>query len=321
MLSGGAALLAEFARTQSGEMAVFEPVSAEYSQCNLAAWKHRQLPPEWLFRMFWHSARDNSVPGNSVSDNYGPDDFVQSSSTPGNPAPEKRKNREALFTEYLATVTACGTGPAPFPGHLVHVSGGVSGGRIRPVHHNEEYRSREEPAYGLSNEYEKLLPVAKSPRFRQAIQEQTVQSHRHRRPGGRRPRPLAAPSRVLAQVIDGDFFLSGTAPAERLAESGGNIHYERFCAEVPVSQGERAFYRRFDCGIMDWRSRLVQSSPWRIVEGSHNCHPAFGIHGCRVISPEEQKEDYKEERPGDGGTSSPGGFRNMLKLNASRKRM
>jgi uridine kinase len=302
-----AALLAEFARTQSGEMAVFEPVSAEYSRCNLAAWKHRQLPPEWLFRMFWHSARDNSVPGNSVSDNYGPDDFVQSSSTPGNPAPEKRKNREALFTEYLATVTAWAEqGLLPFPGATwcTYLEEYLAGG-IRPVHHSEEYRSREEPAYRIvKREYEKLLPVLQklATLQEQAIQEQTVPKviAIDGRAAAGKTTLAALLARVLAaQVIPmDDFFLPAELrTAERLAESGGNIHYERFCAEVlPYLKENGSFsYRRFDCGIMDYRgSRLVQSSPWRIVEGSYSCHPAFGDYmDCRVfcdISSEEQKE-------------------------------
>ena len=44
---------------------------------------------------------------------------------------------------------------------------------------------------------------------------------------------------------------------------------------------------------MDYaESRLIQSSPWRIVEGSYSCHPAFGEYmDCRVfcdISADEQ---------------------------------
>src|SRR5690554_7073600 len=44
------ALLEEFARTHSRSMEVFEAISAEYSRCNLAAWKRWKLLPEWLDR-------------------------------------------------------------------------------------------------------------------------------------------------------------------------------------------------------------------------------------------------------------------------------
>ena len=95
-----------------------------------------------------------------------------------------------------------------------------------------------------------------------------------------------------------DFFLPAELrTAERLAESGGNIHYERFRAEVlPYLKKEESFsYRRFDCGIMNYGgSRLVKDSSWRIVEGSYSCHPAFGDYmDCRVfcdISPNEQRK-------------------------------
>src|SRR5690606_13173276 len=123
----------------------------------LAAWKHRQLPPEWLFRMFWHSTPVNSTPGNSV-----PKNFAQDNSVPDNSPPEKRKKGETLFTENLATVTACADrGLLPFPGAAWrrYLEEYLAGG-VRPVHHSEEYRLREQPAYRIvKREYEKLLPV------------------------------------------------------------------------------------------------------------------------------------------------------------------
>ena len=131
-----AALLAEFAQTPSRKREVFEPISAEYSRCNLAAWKQLQLPPEWLFQIFFHSA-----PGNSVLDN----------SAPGNSVPEKGKNAEALFMEYLAIVTACADqGLLPFSGATwrKYLEEYLAGG-VRPAHHSEAYRLKEQPAYRI----------------------------------------------------------------------------------------------------------------------------------------------------------------------------
>ena len=93
-----------------------------------------------------------------------------------------------------------------------------------------------------------------------------------------------------------DFFLPpDLRTANRFAESGGNIHYERFCLEVLpfLKQSAKFSYRSFDCGIMDFgESRLVQSETWRIVEGSYSSHPIFGNYAdLRVfcdIAPEEQ---------------------------------
>ena len=99
-----------------------------------------------------------------------------------------------------------------------------------------------------------------------------------------------------------DFFLPWELRTEeRFARSGGNIHYERFCAEVlPYLKKNESFsYRRFDCGSMDYgESRLIESSCWRIVEGSYSCHPAFGDYmDWRVfcdISPDEQMKRIRK---------------------------
>jgi uridine kinase len=327
-----AALLAEFAQTPSRKREVFEPISAEYSRCNLAAWKQLQLPPEWLFQIFFHSA-----PGNSVLDN----------SAPGNSVPEKGKNAEALFMEYLAIVTACADqGLLPFSGATwrKYLEEYLAGG-VRPAHHSEAYRLKEQPAYRIvKREYEKLLPVlqklaairerviqeqtiqeqamgekaAQKQTIRErAIQEQTIQKRDSQKEAIQKqagPKVIAIDGRaaagkttlaaLLSQVLSAgvipmdDFFLPAELrTAERLAERGGNVHYERFRAEVlPYLKRNESFsYRRFDCGIMDYSgTRLVQSSPWRIVEGSYSCHPAFGDYmDCRVfcdVSPDEQRE-------------------------------
>lgn len=284
-----AALLAEFAQTPPRKREVFEPISAEYSRCNLAAWKQLQLPPEWLFQIFFHSA-----PGNSVLDN----------SAPGNSVPEKGKNAEALFMEYLAIVTACADqGLLPFSGATwrKYLEEYLAGG-VRPVHHSEAYRLKEEPAYRIvKREYEKLLPVLQKlaaireraiqeQTFQEqamgekAAQEQTIQKRDSQKEAIQKqagPKVIAIDGRaaagkttlaaLLSQVLAAgvipmdDFFLPAELrTAERLAESGGNVHYERFCAEVlPYLKKNESFsYRRFDCGIMDYSgTRLVQSSP------------------------------------------------------------
>ena len=93
-----------------------------------------------------------------------------------------------------------------------------------------------------------------------------------------------------------DFFLpEELRTPERLAEPGGNVHYERFAEEVlPGLQKEAAFrYRRFDCKRMALGEEvLVPSGKIRIVEGAYSCHPFFGEYmSLRIfcdIGPEEQ---------------------------------
>lgn len=76
-----------------------------------------------------------------------------------------------------------------------------------------------------------------------------------------------------------DFFLPPELRTpERLAEPGGNVHYERFREEVlPGLRAETTFsYRVFDCSVMDFGGRTtIPDAPVVIVEGAYAMHPAF----------------------------------------------
>ncbi len=77
-----------------------------------------------------------------------------------------------------------------------------------------------------------------------------------------------------------DFFLPPALRTEaRLAEPGGNVHYERFQAEVlkPLTAGTAFSYRRFCCAVMDYDGTVtLPASPVVIVEGAYALHPRFG---------------------------------------------
>ena len=266
------ALLAEFKQTSPQGIEVFEAISAEYSRCNLAAWKHAKLPPEWLFQMFCHSMS------------------------------AERESAEPLFGEYLNIVTAgVNKGLLPFTSRAwrKYLESYLAGG-VRPVHHSASYRISEHPAYRVvKREYGKLLPVLQTLVALSGKAEPKIIAIDGRAAAGK-----TTVANLLSQVLKADvirmddFFLPVELRTEaRFAQSGGNIHYERFCREVlpHLKKNESFSYRRFDCGTMDYgESRFIQSSSWRIVEGSYSCHPAFGDYmDCRVfceISAEEQME-------------------------------
>lgn len=94
-----------------------------------------------------------------------------------------------------------------------------------------------------------------------------------------------------------DFFLpKDLRTEERLAESGGNVHYERFTEEIlPFIKSGRAFsYRRFDCSRMEFgEERKIPAGTLRIVEGAYSCHPKLGDYmDIKVfcdVSVQEQK--------------------------------
>ena len=95
-----------------------------------------------------------------------------------------------------------------------------------------------------------------------------------------------------------DFFLpQEMRTEERLAEAGGNVHYERFAEEVlPHLATKEGFeYSVYDCheGKITGK-RTIPESNIRIVEGSYSIHPYFGEYAdvkifCD-IDPENQIE-------------------------------
>ena len=102
-----------------------------------------------------------------------------------------------------------------------------------------------------------------------------------------------------------DFFLRPQQrTAERYAEAGGNVDYERFYREVlkPLKTGEAFSYRLFDCrsGLL---AEEVSVMPKRIniIEGSYSQHPYFGnVYDLKVfllVSPETREQRIRRRLP------------------------
>lgn len=77
-----------------------------------------------------------------------------------------------------------------------------------------------------------------------------------------------------------DFFLRPEQrTAQRLAEPGGNVDYERFRKEVleNLRSGEPFSYRPYDCSTGKLKEPVkVQPKKLTIVEGTYAQHPYFG---------------------------------------------
>lgn len=94
-----------------------------------------------------------------------------------------------------------------------------------------------------------------------------------------------------------DFFLPPELRTpQRFKTPGGNVHAERFAAEVLpfLRQGTSFGYRRFDCRVMDYAGEMtVPAAPLIVVEGAYACHPCFGKYADLTvfcdISPQEQQ--------------------------------
>jgi len=117
--------------------------------------------------------------------------------------------------------------------------------------------------------------------------------------------PAASGKSTMAEQLSGlldaavihmdDFFLpSELRTEERLAEPGGNVHYERFCEEVlPYLKTPAAFsYRIFDCSRMDYNGEsTVGNAQIRIVEGAYSYHPKFGKYADLFVFSDVDTEE------------------------------
>ncbi|WP_236897692.1 uridine kinase family protein [Clostridium beijerinckii] len=76
-----------------------------------------------------------------------------------------------------------------------------------------------------------------------------------------------------------DFFLPPRMKTkERLAEPGGNVHYERFEEEIlkPLKNDEPAIYRKYLCNKGELSQPIkVEPKNLTIVEGSYSLHPTL----------------------------------------------
>lgn len=74
---------------------------------------------------------------------------------------------------------------------------------------------------------------------------------------------------------------------ERLEQSGGNVHYERFYKDVliPILRQEPVTYIPFQCSTGNYgEPTVINHKNINIVEGSYSLHPALNQHyDCKVF--------------------------------------
>lgn len=95
-----------------------------------------------------------------------------------------------------------------------------------------------------------------------------------------------------------DFFLRPEQRTkERLAETGGNVDYERFREEVlaPLKAGKSFSYRPYDCGAGTLKKAVaVTPKKVNIVEGTYSHHPYFedpyDLKVFLTVSPEVRRQ-------------------------------
>ena len=250
---------------------LFEVIAPDFIRVNLGAWKARKLPPEWLFNLFASSAR-------------------------------RFDDGDAVFAKYCGIAER--TLPEALRREFVRLPKDATA-----VHHSPAYRRSERPAYRLvDTRFLNALPVLT------AAAQLPDKSVRVIAVDGRAASGKTTLARQLTAVLDAgcvhmdDFFLPPELRTEtRYREPGGNVHYERFAAEVlpRLASPEPFSYRVFDCSTMRLdKTAEVRSSKWRVVEGAYSLHPKFGTYAdLKVfydIAPEEQLRRIRA-RNGEAG--------------------
>ena len=109
---------------------------------------------------------------------------------------------------------------------------------------------------------------------------------------------------LLARELDcnllhmDDFFLRPVQrTAQRMAEPGGNVDYERFRGEVllPLQSGKFFSYRPYDCSTGSLKEPVaVEPKTITVIEGTYSHHPYFeDPYDLRVflrVSPEVRRQ-------------------------------
>ncbi len=259
----------EFDMVPSREGLLWEAISPEVCRVNLGAWKACGLPAQWLFRL-----------------------FVLTSPLPN----------QGAFSRYLEQ-----TGDLALSGRLPFSAAAwqalLSSYPLQSpvaVHHSVAYRQQEQPSYRLvSSQLMRMLPILKAISALPPVERAYVMALDGRAASGKSTLAVQLSQVIQAGVVHmDDFFLPPLLRTpERLAQPGGNIHYERFQAQVlPHLKEQLPFvYQRFDCGSMalgPWRT--VPPTKWHIVEGCYCCHPLFGnymdLRFFCDVSPQEQRK-------------------------------
>ena len=261
----------EWRMTPEQDKPITEKISEEYVRIHLGPWKKAGLPPEWLFQMFFLTA---SIPCQSTAEELNKRFEQVGILADADLLPFSKEEWARACCAYW------------------EMGGGA-------VHHSEQYRIMEKPAYRLVHRrYTVLVPVLEKIAHIKTDGKQTVTIAID----GRAASGKTTLAEKLAEILQtdiihmDDFFLPiELRTEERLAQPGGNVHYERFSAEViPHLEDNAPFdYAVFNCQKMQLDGvRKIKGSAWRVIEGSYSHHPQFG-HYMDVgifctVSPEEQ---------------------------------
>lgn len=243
-----ARFLEEFEACEKTPGPPLERISPDTARAGLPAWKEAGLPPEWLFGLFLGSARAGARP-----------------------------DAEEALAHHLADIGgAAYASLLPFShGEWREYVRGYAGG---PVRHSGEYREKERPAYRvLTGPFAAAAEILYGLR---GLRAATVGIDGRAASGKTSVADALADALGTEPVRMDDFFLPPDLRTPgRLAEPGGNVHYERFLEEAAgkLAAREALAYRPFCCRAMGFGpAKTIGPAPFMVVEGAYSHHPIFG---------------------------------------------
>lgn len=259
----------EYGEITPSDKPLFEDISENICRIDLSAWKKTDMPIEWLFEMFC--------------------------------APRRVCGSESVFENYLETVKNTLKGGEYYTKYedfeqflVLYREKGMGA-----LHHSDTYRQTQKPAYRIvSSRFKAILPVLEkiSQKIRENKEKITVVAIDGRAASGKSTLARDISEIIHASVIHmDDFFLPPSLRTEeRLAQAGGNVHYERFAEQIlpKLCQKEDFEYDVFDCSIMQMGGkRQVPLTNPIIVEGSYSAHPILGeYYDLLVFADVSEKE-------------------------------
>ena len=165
-----------------------------------------------------------------------------------------------------------------------------------PFSHSEKYRAAYRPAYRvILSAYGALLPALRLIDEKKKAKRPVIVGLDGRCGAGKTTAAGLLSAFFGAPVIHmDDFFLPpALRTAARLHEPGGNIHYERFQAEVAdrLSRGEPASYGVFDCSKgRVTRQNTAPIGEVAVIEGSYALHPKLkSLYDVRLFADIDEK--------------------------------
>lgn len=213
--------------------------------------------------------------------------------------------------EELHTLAAHGMAPFPLEEFEIFL-GKYRADGCPAIRHSQAYRGAYRPAYRvMSREALRFLPL-----FR-AIDGLLTQSGRAvvaidgMAAAGKSTLSAQLERRYGCNLIHmDDFFLPpDLRTPERLATPGGNIHHERFRAQVldGLAQKRPFRYEIFDCHAMAvTHEMLVEPRPLTVIEGAYALHPALReAYDLKVFYPVEPPEQLERIRLRNGEACLP----------------